>query len=308
MRPNKLSLTQPFRLVGCLPGPITLQRLADRYLGQANILHHGPDDGQAARFGREDINLIRALAYFAKQAFNSIGTPNIAVHHWREGIERQEMLFILAEAAHGFGIVLLILGFESGQVQERVFFLLLLPDARQVGDDLLVLAFGNRIQDVALLVDQAALAQRGRKQGRDRRQESIMSIGDQQIDLSHSTRAQVLQQATPAVFVFFRTGAQGQHFSAALQIHAERGENHGRIRLAPMPHREVDPIQVDDAVVGEQAALSPGFILLGQGLVQTADRTGAGVTPSSFSATLPTRWVLVPLTNMSVRASTTSGS
>jgi hypothetical protein len=75
-----------------------------------------------------------------------------------------------------------------------------------------------------------------------------------------------------------------------------------------MPHREVDPIQVDDAVVGEQATFAPGFILLGQRLVQTADRTGAGATPSSFSATLPTRWVLVPLTNMSVRASATSGS
>jgi len=90
-----------------LLSPIALQWLADWDLGQANILHHSPDDGQATRFGREDINLVGALAHIAKQAFNGIGAADVAVHDRREGIERQEMLFILAEAAHRFGIALL---------------------------------------------------------------------------------------------------------------------------------------------------------------------------------------------------------
>ncbi len=101
---------QPERLVVCWSRPITLEPLADRNLGRANILHHGPDNGQAARFGREDVNLIGALPHIAKQAFNCIGATNVAVHDWWEGIEREQMLFVFAEAANGFGITLLILG------------------------------------------------------------------------------------------------------------------------------------------------------------------------------------------------------
>ena len=66
-----------------------LQRLTDGNLGQAHILHHGPHDGQAARFGREGVNLIGTLPHIAKQAFNDIGTANVAMHDLREGIERE---------------------------------------------------------------------------------------------------------------------------------------------------------------------------------------------------------------------------
>jgi hypothetical protein len=80
---------QPERLVGCLPGSITRQRLADGNLGQANILHHGPDNRQTARLGGEGVNLIGALPHIAEQAFNGIGAANVAVHHLREGVERE---------------------------------------------------------------------------------------------------------------------------------------------------------------------------------------------------------------------------
>jgi len=59
---------------------------------------------------REGVDLVGALAHIAKQAFNGIGAANGAVHHRREGIKGQEMLFIFAEAAHGFGIALLVFG------------------------------------------------------------------------------------------------------------------------------------------------------------------------------------------------------
>jgi len=49
-----------------------LEQLADRNLGQANILHHGPDDGQATRFGRKGVNVIGALPHIAKQAFDGV--------------------------------------------------------------------------------------------------------------------------------------------------------------------------------------------------------------------------------------------
>ena len=90
----------PFRLVASLPLLISTELLADRNLGQANILHDGPDDGQATGFGREGIDLIGALPDIAKQAFNGIGAANVAMHDRWEGIKRQQMFFIFAEAAH----------------------------------------------------------------------------------------------------------------------------------------------------------------------------------------------------------------
>ena len=60
--------------------------LADRNLGQPNILHHGPDDGQTTGLGGERVNLSGALPDEASQAFNGIGTPDVAMHDLREGI------------------------------------------------------------------------------------------------------------------------------------------------------------------------------------------------------------------------------
>ena len=59
-----------------------LEQLADRNLGQANILHHGPDDGQATRFGRKGVNVIGALPHIAKQAFDGVRAANGTVHDW----------------------------------------------------------------------------------------------------------------------------------------------------------------------------------------------------------------------------------
>jgi len=44
----------------------------------------------------------------------------------------------------------------------------------------------------------------------------------------------------------------------------------------------MNAIQVDDAVVIEQSPLSPGFILLGQRLVETARGAGAGGDSQQF--------------------------
>ena len=105
-----LPLRQPLWLVAARSRPISAELLADRNLGQANILHHRPDDGEATRLGRERVDLIGALAHITKQAFDGIGAANVTVHDRREGIKRQQMLFIFAEAADCFGIALLIFG------------------------------------------------------------------------------------------------------------------------------------------------------------------------------------------------------
>ena len=43
-----------------------------------------------------------------------------------------------------------------------------------------------------------------------------------------------------------------------------------------MAHREMDAVQVDDTIVGQQPTLSPRFILLGERVVEAADCTGTG--------------------------------
>ena len=224
----------------CRSQALSVWPLADRGLGQADILHHGPHDGQATRFCGESVNLIGPLPNVTQQAFNGIGTANGAMHDLREGIKRQHMLFILDQAADGFGRALLVLGLEGRQIQQSMLPVLLFPDACQRCGDLLLLALGDGIHDIALFVDEATLPRGRRKQGGHRCQQPVMSIGHQQIDLAHPACAQILSETTPAVFVFFRTSTESQHFSAALQVHSERRYNHRRIRFGAMAHREMD--------------------------------------------------------------------
>ncbi len=47
----------------------------------------------------QGINVIDALPDIAKKAFESIGRLNTAMHGQRLGIKRQQMLFILPQAA-----------------------------------------------------------------------------------------------------------------------------------------------------------------------------------------------------------------
>lgn len=54
-----------------------------------------------------------------------------------------------------------------------------------------------------------------------------------------------------------------------------------------MPNRQMDAIQVEDAVVGEKRALSPGFKLFGQGLVEPAHRAGTGGNSHQGLSDLP---------------------
>jgi hypothetical protein len=70
-------------------------QLAERYFVKADILHHGPDNGQTTHLGREGINLIGALSHIAEKAFDGIGGLNMTMHGRGKGIKRQQMLFIL---------------------------------------------------------------------------------------------------------------------------------------------------------------------------------------------------------------------
>ena len=92
---------------------MSVQRLADWYLGNANSLHNGPHNGQATGFRRKRINLISTLSDIAKEAFNGIGRADIPMHDRREGIKRQEMLLIFHQAQHGLRITHAIFALEG---------------------------------------------------------------------------------------------------------------------------------------------------------------------------------------------------
>jgi hypothetical protein len=92
-------------LVACTPTAICAERLVDWDAWQVDSLHGGPNNRQTRRLCRKGVNLVGALPDIAKEAFNRIGTTNIAMHDWWKCIKRQEMFSIIHQAAHRFGVV-----------------------------------------------------------------------------------------------------------------------------------------------------------------------------------------------------------
>ncbi len=171
---------------------------------QADILDRCPDNRQATGLRCEHVNLVGALPHIAEQAFDGIGGLNVAMHRLRELVKRQEMLFVLCQASYRFWIALSVLGFEGRQLGQRLLLIGLLPDAHEFSLDFPTLASGNGIEHIALFMHQTALTWRGRKQLRDRRQQPVVPIGHDQVDVSGPSCPQILQQAEPPLFAFLR--------------------------------------------------------------------------------------------------------
>jgi hypothetical protein len=106
-----LSFTMPSQVQKVKAFPIGASLHRD--FVQADILDGSPDNGQATGLRGEDIDLIGALPHIAEQTLNRIRRLNVAVHPLRKGKKGQEVLFILAQAAHRFGIAHSVLGFEG---------------------------------------------------------------------------------------------------------------------------------------------------------------------------------------------------
>ena len=81
--------------------------------------------------------------------------------------------------------------------------------------------WGMALPHIALFMHHTALSGSRGKESGNGSEESRVSIGDNQVHLCRPTGAQVLQEATPAVFIFLRTGPQGQHVLVPVQIHAK---------------------------------------------------------------------------------------
>ena len=122
---------------------------------QADVLDRGPDNRQATALGREDVNLIGALAHIAEETLDGIGGLNVPMHRLRKIIKRQRFLFFLGEASHRFGIAFAIFGFEGLQLNHGLLFAGLLPIGYECGLNLSALSSGDRIEDVAYAPDSA---------------------------------------------------------------------------------------------------------------------------------------------------------
>ena len=131
---------------------------------QTDVLDGRPDNGQATGLRRKHINLISALPHIAEQTLNGIRRLNVSMHALRKGIKRQEVLFVFSQASHRFWIALSVLGFESGQLSQRLLLCRLLPDSREFSLDLVALSSGDGVQDIALFLHETALTRGGRKQ------------------------------------------------------------------------------------------------------------------------------------------------
>ena len=130
------------------------------------------------------------------------------------------MLFILRQASHGFWITQRVLGFESRQLDQRLRLGGLLPDANQFGLDIAPLSFRDGGEHIALFMHQAALTRRGCKQFRDGSEQSIVPVGDNEIDLGCPASAHIVQEAKPSLFAFFGTRTPRQHLFVSFQIHS----------------------------------------------------------------------------------------
>jgi hypothetical protein len=187
---------------------------------QADVLDRRPDNREVTTLRGEHINLIGALPDIAEETLNGIRRLNMPMHALRELVKGQQVLFILSQAPHGFWITLAVLGFEGSQLGQCLLICRLLPDAHQFGLDIATLSSGDRIEDIALLMDQTALTGRGRKQLRDRCQHSIMTVGQDEVDLGRSSCSQVLEHTDPSLLAFLRTGSERQDLFVSCQIHS----------------------------------------------------------------------------------------
>src|SRR5258708_10842995 len=136
----------------------------------------------------------------------------MTIHGRWKGIKREEMLFILSQAAYCFGVALSIFRFKRIQIDERIFLLLLLPNSAEFGLDFLAFSSRDGTHDVALFVDETALTRGCRKELPDGCEQSIMSICDQQIHLRRSSCANVLTDTMPSVIILHSPGSPDNPF------------------------------------------------------------------------------------------------
>jgi hypothetical protein len=76
-----------------------------------------------------------------------------------------------------------------------------------------------------------------------------VTIGDDEVDLRRSARAEVFEDTHPPVFALLGASTQRQHLFVPGHVHAQGRQDHRRVGLLSVPHTEMDAIQIQDAEV-----------------------------------------------------------
>ncbi len=100
--------------------------------------------------------------------------------------------------------------------------------------------------------------------------------------------SQLVQQAGTSILTLRCTGPQSQDFFVSCQIDPYCCQNDRGISLISMTNGEMHAIQIYYPPVLLKRALTPGLKLLGERLVQAADRARVGSNPIRVWTTLPT--------------------
>jgi hypothetical protein len=168
---------------------------------QTDILDRRPDNRQATGLRREYINLVGALS--------DITLRDSQWHWWSECADAssEETHKTSRGALHpqrGFAPPL-----DSVECTWRVKAASCVKASCLLGCS----------QDIALLMHETALTRGCRKEFRDSGQQSVMPVSDNQIDVGGSSSPQILQQASPSIFILLGAGAPRQELFVACQIY-----------------------------------------------------------------------------------------
>lgn len=198
---------------------------------------------------------------------------------------------------------------DRGQLGQGLRLGGLPPDADQFGLDIATLSSGDGSKHIALFMHQAALARRRCKQFPDRDKQSIVAIGDDEVNLCGPSCAQIVQETEPSLFALLGTHMQCQHLFVALQIHPEGRQNDRGVGFFPMANAKMHSIEVEHSPMRLQNTLPPRLKLLCQCLVEPTDRAGTGRNSQQrFGDFSHGCRVLTPATNICVSPSVMCGS
>ena len=123
----------------------------------------------------------------------------------------------------------------------------------EVGLDLVMQVFRGVGQEVALLVDGAALDRHVVPQARERRLEAPAAVGDHQLRLGHATGQQIVEHGSPGGFTLTAHVLDREHHLLAVAADAEGNQERDRGRLAIEPDLDHGAVQdqADDVVAGQ---------------------------------------------------------
>ena len=111
-----------------------------------------------------------------------VGADGLPVR-WGEAVKGETSLTVTPETLDSSWIGFLILGTKGSQQLVSLLPTLLIKDGFEFGLHSVVLLFGNVAKDIIHFVDDAALALRGGKLGRNRIQHRLVAVCDPEIHL-----------------------------------------------------------------------------------------------------------------------------